>query len=191
MAPPDANQLPFSRLPATDRRKDAIGDGPARTTVYEKRSYAVTTVAQAKQVARNYLAGVGVDSALIRFGLPEVDDRYHIWRVPLVNGPANERVGQDGLAARQRQAQAHGQHQFGVGEVDDDVAHGPAVAGRTAVEGGGLGAVDGRAHERRSAREACEGVGVLVGDARHGRSVGERRARARLRAAESASLTRG
>lgn len=100
MAPPDANQLPFSRLPAADRRKDAAGDGPARTTVYEKRSYAVTTVAQAKQVARNYLAGVDVDSALIRFGLPEVDDRYHIWRVPLVNGPANERVGEIVIDAR-------------------------------------------------------------------------------------------
>ncbi len=158
MAPPDTNQLPFSRLPAADRRKDAAGDGPARTTVYEKRSYAVTTVAQAKQVARNYLAGVGVDSALIRFGLPEVDDRYHIWRVPLVNGPANERVGQDGLAARQRQAQAHGQHQLGVGEVDDDVAHGPAVAGRAAVEGGGIGAVDGPRAKRAKASACSSGM---------------------------------
>ena len=96
MAPPDTNQLPFSRLPAADRRRDAAGDGPARTTVYEKRSYAVTTVAQAKQVARNYLAGVGVDSALIRFGLPEVDDRYHIWRVPLVNGPRTSASGRTG-----------------------------------------------------------------------------------------------
>ena len=62
MAPPDTNQLPFSRLPAAARHTDAGGDGSARTTVYEKRSYAVTTVAQAKQVARNYLAEVGIDN---------------------------------------------------------------------------------------------------------------------------------
>ena len=54
----------------------------------------MTTVAQAKQVARNYLAEVDIDSALLRFGLPEVDDRYHIWRVPLVSGPADERIGE-------------------------------------------------------------------------------------------------
>lgn len=101
----DRNQLPFfpqgqSRLRDPARRTAAVGDGPAKATVYEKRSYAVTTVAQAKQVARNYLAEVDIDSALLRFGLPEVDDRYHIWRVPLVGGPTDERIGEIVIDAR-------------------------------------------------------------------------------------------
>ena len=105
MAQSDRNQLPFfpqgqSRLRDSARRTAAVGDGPAKATVYEKRSYAVTTVAQAKQVARNYLAEVDIDSALLRFGLPEVDDRYHIWRVPLVGGPADERIGEIVIDAR-------------------------------------------------------------------------------------------
>ena len=105
MAQSGRNQIPFfpqgqGRLRDPARRKAAADDGPAKVTVYEKRNYAVTTVAQAKQVARNYLAEVDVDGALLRFGLPEVDDRYHIWRVPLLGGPAEERIGEIVIDAR-------------------------------------------------------------------------------------------
>lgn len=62
-------------------------------TVYEQRRYAVTTAAQARQVARNHLNG-----AMARLGLPEVDDRYHVWRVPLLDG--DERIGEVVIDAR-------------------------------------------------------------------------------------------
>jgi hypothetical protein len=53
-----------------------------KKTVAEKRAYIVKTVADAKSLATNWLRGYQLDKAT-SFGLPEVDDRYHIWRVPL------------------------------------------------------------------------------------------------------------
>ena len=55
-----------------------------KKTLTEKRNYAVLNVKMAKEIASIWLKKTGLDSA-IEFGLPEVDDRYHIWRVPLVN----------------------------------------------------------------------------------------------------------
>lgn len=51
--------------------------------VAEVRNYLVTTVAQAKEITTNWLNDIDL-SQVISFGLPEVDDRYHIWRVPLL-----------------------------------------------------------------------------------------------------------
>jgi len=53
-----------------------------RELVSEKRKYLVLTVAQAKEIANNWLADLDLANA-IKLGLPEVDDRYHHWRVPL------------------------------------------------------------------------------------------------------------
>lgn len=53
-----------------------------RRSVAEKRKYLVLTVAQAKEIVSNWLTGVDLAQAIV-LGLPEVDDRYHIWRVPL------------------------------------------------------------------------------------------------------------
>ena len=47
-------------------------------------NYIVQNVEQAKKIAMVYLKSVSLDKAL-DFGLPEIDDRYHIWRVPLKN----------------------------------------------------------------------------------------------------------
>ena len=58
----------------------------AEGTVYERRRYAVTTAAQARQLAWSHLDGTAA-----RLGLPEVDDRYHVWRVPLVDGDERHR----------------------------------------------------------------------------------------------------
>jgi len=55
-----------------------------RILVSEVRKYLVTTVAQAKAITSIWLSEIGLAKAL-KFGLPEVDDRYHIWRVPLQN----------------------------------------------------------------------------------------------------------
>jgi DNA modification methylase len=46
--------------------------------------YLVKTVEQAKQVGNIYLQTIHLDT-VISFGLPEIDDRYHIWRLPLLH----------------------------------------------------------------------------------------------------------
>ena len=53
-----------------------------KTTVYDKRKYRVKNVEGAKQVSLNYLKSIDLDKVVF-FGLPEVDDRFHLWRVPL------------------------------------------------------------------------------------------------------------
>lgn len=50
--------------------------------VSQKRQYLVLTVAQAKEIITNWLIEIELVN-VIQFGLPEVDDRYHHWRVPL------------------------------------------------------------------------------------------------------------
>ncbi len=66
--------------------------GRARELVSEKRKYLVLTVAQAKEIVSNWLAEIELENA-IKLGLPEVDDRYHHWRVPLCAENGN-RIGE-------------------------------------------------------------------------------------------------
>lgn len=61
--------------------------------VAEQRHYAVCTVADAKRIARGWLARIGLARTVV-FGLPEVDDRYHIWRVPLLAKATEQVVGE-------------------------------------------------------------------------------------------------
>jgi len=63
-----------------------------RNNVVKKVQYKITTVEQAKSVSRNFLKSIELDNA-IDFGLPEIDDRYHIWRVP-VKSKNNENIGE-------------------------------------------------------------------------------------------------
>jgi DNA modification methylase len=46
--------------------------------------YLVKTVEQAKQIGGVYLQTIRLDG-VVSFGLPEIDDRYHIWRVPFLH----------------------------------------------------------------------------------------------------------
>ncbi|MBM3151938.1 MAG: site-specific DNA-methyltransferase [Chloroflexi bacterium] len=62
-------------------------------TVAQKRKYNVLDVKAAKKVATFWLIRAKLENA-IEFGLPEVDDRYHIWRVPLVGKTSQERIGE-------------------------------------------------------------------------------------------------
>ena len=71
----------------------------ALATVYEKRRYAVQSVAQAKSIASRFLADLGADVVVGSLGLPEVDDRYHYWRVPLI-GHRAQRLGEIVIDAR-------------------------------------------------------------------------------------------
>lgn len=50
-------------------------------------------VSQAKKVAETWLAGVNLNNS-VAFGLPEADDRYHIWRVPLLTLGKDHRIGE-------------------------------------------------------------------------------------------------
>ena len=63
-----------------------------RTNATKKKHYKITTVEQAKAVSRNFLKSIELDKA-VDFGLPEIDDRYHIWRVP-VKSKNNENIGE-------------------------------------------------------------------------------------------------
>lgn len=63
----------------------------------KKNIYRITEVSQAKQVAKNYLESIELDNVLL-FGLPEVDDRYHLWRVPLLN-KEKDRIGEIAIDA--------------------------------------------------------------------------------------------
>jgi len=57
----------------------------ATKNVYEHRSYAVTSVAQAKALSEKFLSDQNRNFSKVKFGLPEVDDRYHVWRIPFLN----------------------------------------------------------------------------------------------------------
>lgn len=69
------------------------------TTVAEQRNYAVLDVNAAKQVADVFLQANQFEN-VVNFGLPEVDDRYHVWRVPLLNRTTSERIGEVVIDAR-------------------------------------------------------------------------------------------
>jgi len=66
---------------------------PKRKTVAQKRKYRVDNVKQAKEIAKTLLEKYELDNA-ISFGLPEIDDRYHIWRVPLRKKRAKKKLGE-------------------------------------------------------------------------------------------------
>jgi DNA modification methylase len=70
-----------------------------RQTIAERRKYAVVDTEAAKAAASVWLARADLENA-IAFGLPEVDDRYHIWRVPLLARGNGERVGEVVIDAR-------------------------------------------------------------------------------------------
>ncbi|MEK7722291.1 MAG: hypothetical protein AAB359_07875, partial [Elusimicrobiota bacterium] len=63
------------------------------STVAASRKYVVKFVSGAKSIATGWLKTFGLENA-VGFGLPEVDDRYHIWRVPLVKSGTKERIGE-------------------------------------------------------------------------------------------------
>lgn len=65
----------------------------SKPTVAKKRKYSVLDVKSAKKVATFWLQRANLENA-IEFGLPEVDDRYHIWRVPLVGIASHDRIGE-------------------------------------------------------------------------------------------------
>lgn len=55
--------------------------------------YSVHTVSEAKKLAKIWLAESNLEKS-VSFGLPEVDDRYHLWRVPLLSKESKHKVGE-------------------------------------------------------------------------------------------------
>lgn len=65
---------------------------------YAKRHYRVRSVDEAKSIAGGYVKNIALEKVVF-FGLPEVDDRYHVWRVPLKNGN-DKKIGEVVIDAR-------------------------------------------------------------------------------------------
>ncbi len=68
-------------------------------TVSEQRNYSVLSVEDARNIAAVWLKKQNLQHA-IKFGLPEVDDRYHVWRVPLIGEATRGRLGEVVIDAR-------------------------------------------------------------------------------------------
>ncbi len=62
-------------------------------TVAEQRNYQVRDVRGAKSISTIWLQAAQLEN-VIDFGLPEIDDRYHVWRVPLLQKATKERIGE-------------------------------------------------------------------------------------------------
>lgn len=64
-----------------------------RSVVTKIRNYGVLDVQTAKQIATVWLDKMQL-TGKAGFGLPEIDDRYHIWRVPLIRRDNQARLGE-------------------------------------------------------------------------------------------------
>lgn len=56
----------------------------AKKMVAERRNYAIHTTEEAKQIVVGYLNETSISEYEIEFGLPEINDRYDIWKIPLL-----------------------------------------------------------------------------------------------------------
>jgi DNA modification methylase len=71
----------------------------SKPNVYEQRGYIVTSVAKAKSLTSSYLKSHDQIFLQVTLGLPEVDDRYHVWRIPVL-AVTKERIGEVVIAAK-------------------------------------------------------------------------------------------
>lgn len=86
-----STMVPANSKSAT--RVTAMPKMSQRTSVYDRRSYLVASAGHAQQLAAAVAATWDLDDP-ISFGLPEVDDRYHVWRIPLLAADELTRVGE-------------------------------------------------------------------------------------------------
>jgi len=70
----------------------------SRILISESRNYLVRNVSQAKEIAKTWLLEIDL-LKMVTFGLPEIDDRYHLWRVPLLNKKSRVRIGEAAIDA--------------------------------------------------------------------------------------------
>lgn len=62
-------------------------------------NYLVVNVNQAKEITNSWLEKNNIKQ-VVSTGLPEIDDRYHIWRVPLIHIDSKKRLGELVIDAR-------------------------------------------------------------------------------------------
>lgn len=58
-----------------------------------ERNYKVLNTKDAKEIASIWLKNFDLENS-VKFGLPEIDDRYHLWRVPLVTKGEGSHIGE-------------------------------------------------------------------------------------------------
>jgi DNA modification methylase len=80
--------LPLIEVPQKEDFK-----GKDTPTIAEQRNYRVLDVKAAKAITFTWLQMAELENA-VDFGLPEIDDRYDFWRVPLLNKATRERIGE-------------------------------------------------------------------------------------------------
>jgi DNA modification methylase len=83
--------------PVKDKLQTA--QGGVKYLVTQRRRYGIINVAQAREIALDWIAQMNLMN-VIKFGLPEVDDRYHIWRVPLKSTSSEDNIGEVVIDAR-------------------------------------------------------------------------------------------
>ena len=64
-----------------------------KQNVYQRRGYKIVSTAEAKKIALDFLVSNKDSLRKAKFGLPEVDDRYHVWRIPVLD-PSKDRIGE-------------------------------------------------------------------------------------------------
>ena len=64
-----------------------------KPAISSSRAYLIRTVVDAKNIAYGWLDDLLLIQAT-SFGLPEVDDRYHVWRVPVKNLEGSAKIGE-------------------------------------------------------------------------------------------------
>lgn len=62
-------------------------------TVYSRRNYFVQSAGHAQTIAESVISTWDLDDS-VSYGLPEVDDRYHVWRVPILISGTHKRIGE-------------------------------------------------------------------------------------------------
>lgn len=66
--------------------------------VSERRNYKVINIEQAKVLANKYLIKESINTDQLKYGLPEIIDRYHVWNIPLIYKSFN--IGEIALDAK-------------------------------------------------------------------------------------------
>lgn len=71
----------------------------SKTSVAEKRNYLIRNSNSARKIAHDLMKEYELDNA-VSFGLPEIDDRFHIWRIAIINKSDKVRIGEIVLDAK-------------------------------------------------------------------------------------------
>lgn len=70
-----------------------------KETVADKRKYMVRSAGNAKQIASDLMVEYELEK-VVSFGLPEIDDRSHIWRIAVINKSDKKSIGEIVLNAK-------------------------------------------------------------------------------------------